>query len=64
MARGRSAPRRRAPGHFARKSPTISGPFAERDAQLKASNASSPSCTIYTGEAKVTTSVCVCSMCV
>ena len=32
-------------GHFAQKSPMISGSFAERDLQLEASYASSPPCT-------------------
>jgi len=38
------ASRRRAPGHFPQKGPNISGSFAERDLQLKASYASSPPC--------------------
>jgi len=36
-------------GHFPQKSCKISGSFAERDAQLKASHASPPLCICVTG---------------
>ena len=45
--RRRRASGRRAPGHCPQTSPIISGPFAKRDLQLKASYACSPACNTH-----------------